>query len=172
VDYHKTATQAAIEQSAQPWKTFRYAEILLNKAEAAYELGKKDEASEAIAHIRNRAGATVWTLNENPATVYTINDRIVDENLQFIRDERTRELLFENHRWWDIRRWRVADRMFNLFQPTALMPYLVVDENKYIFIREYNVGGNRYSFFMQDYYEPIPSGEIGKNNNLIQNPIY
>ena len=171
VDYHKTASQAAIEQSNQPWKIFRYAEILLNRAEAAYELGKKQEAYDLIARIRKRAGATPWTPGTG-TSLYTVNGQVVDGDLQFIRDERARELVFENHRWWDIRRWRVADQMFNQFEPTGLMPYLVTSENKYIFIREYNIGGIRYSFHVQDYYEPIPGGEINKNNNLVQNPIY
>ena len=172
VDYHKTVTQTAIEQSTQPWKAFRYAEIVLNKAEAAYELGKAQESYALIARIRNRAGATPWTPSASPATVYTVNGQAVDENLQFIRDERARELLFENHRWWDVRRWRVADQIFSQFTPTGLMPYLVTGENKYIFIREYSIGTKRFTFNAKDYYEPIPGGEINKNNNLIQNPIY
>ena len=172
VDYNKTAAQSNIELSQQPWKVFRFAEILLNRAEAAYELGKTQEAYDLIARIRNRAGAAVWTPSASPATVYTINGQVVDENLQFIRDERARELLFENHRWWDLRRWRVADLVFNQFEPLGLMPYLITSENKYIFLPEYNMAQYRFTFNVRDYYEPIPGGEINKNNNLIQNPIY
>ena len=171
IDYTK-ATPPSIEQSQQPWKVFRYAEIALNRAEAAYELGKTQEAYDLIARIRKRAGAATWTPGASPATVYTINDQIVDENLQFIRDERARELIFENHRWWDLRRWRVADKVLNQFEPTGLMPYLIADENKYIFLPEYNIPGDRFTFPIQAYYEPIPGGEINKNNNLIQNPVY
>jgi len=171
VDYTKP-TPPSIEQSSQSWKVFRYAEILLNKAEAAYELGKQEEAYILIARIRNRAGAVSWTPAAAPATVYTINGQDVDENLQFIRDERARELLFENHRWWDLRRWRVADKALNQFQPTGLMPYLITGENKYIFLPEYNISGARFTFPAQAYYEQIPGKEINKNNNLIQNPLY
>lgn len=182
VDYNLTPIMAAANSCYHPWKVFRYAEILLNKAEAAYELGKKDEATALIARIRNRAGATVWTPDAAPATVYVINNQIVDENLEFIREERERELLFENHRWWDIRRWRIADQArldgstltlsLRQFKPTGLMPYFVNDENKYVFIREYNTDGKTYNFVPQWYYESIPQVELNNNPNLVQNPIY
>lgn len=172
VNYNMTQSQAAGNSSYQSWIVFRYAEILLNKAEAAYELGKKQEAYDLIARIRNRAGATPWTPKAGPAAVYVINGQTVDENLQFIRDERGRELMFENQRWWDIRRWRVADKVLNQTKLHGLMPYYVLDEKKYIFIREYNTDGKTYTFNIRDYYEPIPGGEINKDPNLIQNPIY
>lgn len=172
VNYKGSQVEAAGNGSHQSWIVFRYAEILLNKAEAAYELGKKQEAYDLIARIRNRAGATVWTPKGAPAEVYVVNGQTVDENLQFIRDERGRELMFENQRWWDLRRWRVADKVLNQTKLHGLMPYLVLNENKYIFIREYNTDGKTYTFNVQYYYEPIPAGEINKDPNLVQNPIY
>lgn len=172
VNYNASAADAAGNNSHQSWIVFRYAEILLNKAEAAYELGKQSEAYDLIARIRNRAGATVWTPKSSPAAVWVINGQTVDENLQFIRDERERELMFENHYWWDIRRWRVADKILNQFRTQGLMPYLVLNENKYIFIREYDVQQKSYTFDIRYYYEPIPGGEINKNPKLVQNPIY
>jgi hypothetical protein len=172
VNYKSSKDQAAGYGCSQSWKVFRYAEILLNRAEAAYELGMKQEAYDLINRIRNRAGATVWTPKSAPAAVYVVNNQTVDENLQFIRDERGRELMFENHRWWDLRRWRVADKVLSQLRSKALMPYLVVNENKYIFIREYNVYGKQYNFDVRYYYEPIPAGELSKNPELVQNPIY
>lgn len=172
VNYKASQVEAAGNGSHQSWIVFRYAEILLNKAEAAYELGKKQEAYALIARIRNRAGATVWTPKGAPSTVFTVNGQTVDENLQFIRDERGREFLFENHLWWDLRRWRVADKVLNQTKLHGLMPYLVLKENKYIFLREYNTEGKTYTFNVRYYYEPIPAGEINKNPSLIQNPIY
>lgn len=172
VNYNSSQAEAAGNGSYQSWIIFRYAEILLNKAEAAYELGKKQEAYELIARIRNRAGAKPWTPKGSPASVYVINGQTVDENLQFIRDERSREFLFENHRWWDLRRWRVADKVLNQTRLHGLMPYYLLNEKKYIFIREFNTEGKTYTFNVRYYYEPIPGGEINKNPALIQNPIY
>lgn len=174
VDYNKSKEQAAGYESDQAWKVFRYAEVLLNRAEAAYELGGnyQTDAFEQIAKIRNRAGATPYSPKGAPETVYIINNQVVDENLQFIRDERARELLFENHRWWDIRRWRVADKVLSQHKPLGLMPYKVLDDDKYIFIREYNVLGKTFNFEVRWYYEKIPAGELNKNSNLVDNPIY
>jgi len=172
VDYKKDKGQAGGFECTQAWKTFRYGEILLNRAEAAYELGNSADAFEQIAKIRNRAGATPYTPKGSPAAVYVINGETVDENLQFIRDERNRELLFENHRWWDYRRWRVADKVLNQLRPLGLMPYKVLSENKYIFIKEYCVEHKTYNFEVRWYYERIPQGEMNKNPNLVQNPIY
>jgi len=172
VDYTKNKDQAAGYGSSQPWKVFRYAEVLLNQAEAAYELGKKQEAYDLIARIRKRAGATVWTPKGSPSAVLVVNGQTVDENLQYIRDERNRELLFENHRWWDIRRWRVADKVLSQYRPLAVMPYKVINEDKYIFIREYNEYNKNYNFEVKWYYEQIPAVELNKNRNLVQNPIY
>lgn len=165
----------------QPWKVFRYGEILLNWAEAAYELGLitgnedlKAEAFEHINEIRDRAGASRHEMVANPADVGSeIYGFVIDENLQYIRDERARELCFENHRLFDIRRWRVADIMFQDGVYThTLLPYLVLDENKWIFLNEVEREGRRVTFDKRHYYEQIPGGEINKNPLLIRNDGY
>ncbi len=103
--------------------------------------------------------------------------------LQFIREERERELCFENHHWWDIKRWRIADVELNNFVPNSLMPYLVLDElkykpngeriNSYIFIKEREPWNKTFNFEKKWYYERLPGGELNKNPNLYpQNPIY
>jgi len=172
VDYKKDKSLAAGYECTQAWKIFRYAEILLNRAEAAYELGNSSDAFEQIAKIRSRAGATPFTPNNSPASSSVINGQIVDENLQFIRDERNRELLYENHRWFDYRRWRISDKVLNQFRPHGLMIYKVLSENKYIYIKEYCTTDKVYNFEVKWYYEKIPQGEMNKNLNLVQNPIY
>lgn len=165
----------------QSWKVFRYGEILLNWAEAAYELGLitgnedlKAEAFEHINEIRDRAGASRHEMVANPADVGSeIYGFVIDENLQYIRDERARELCFENHRLFDIRRWRVADIMFQDGVYThTLLPYLVLDENKWIFLNEVEREGRRVTFDKRHYYEQIPGGEINKNPLLIRNDGY
>ena len=165
----------------QPWKVFRYGEILLNWAEAAYELGLitgnedlKKEAFEHINEIRDRAGAHQHEMVTNPIDVGSETYGFaIDENLQYIRDERARELCFENHRLFDIRRWRVADMMFqNGVYTHTLLPYLVLDENKWIFLNEVEREGRRVTFDKRHYYEQIPGGEINKNPLLIRNEGY
>lgn len=170
-----------LHRSHQSWKAFRYAEILLNRAEAAYELGLlkgddqlKQEAIDCINQIRDRAGAQPYTLVSNPVDVGTDLYGIpIDENLQFIRDERARELAFENQRVFDLRRWRVADQMFIDGKYThALQPYLVLDENKYIFLAEVTKENRKVNFNKANYYEQIPGGEINKNPLLVRNDGY
>ncbi|MDR1723769.1 MAG: RagB/SusD family nutrient uptake outer membrane protein [Tannerella sp.] len=172
VDYNLPASQAGGYGSQTAFKVFRLAEVLLNHAEAAYELNQKSEAYALIDRIRKRAGAVKWEPKGAPGQVYVINNQVVDENLQYIRDERCRELFCEQHRWWDIRSWRVADKYLNQFKPSALMPYLVLDENKYIFIREYIINDKRFNFEVRYWYENIPNSERNKNPNLVPNPIY
>ncbi len=164
-----------------PFKAFRYGEVLCNWAEAAYELGliKGDNAlkQEAIDHVnelRDRAGATPYTYKPAPADIGTeVYGFEIDENLQFIRDERARELAFENHRMFDIRRWRVADKMFldGKFSHT-LSAYYVLDEGKWIFLNEVDGLGRKVTFNKSDYYEQIPGGEISKNPALVRNDGY
>ena len=54
----------------------------------------------------------------------------------------------------------------------TLLPYLVLDENKWIFLNEVEREGRRVTFDKRHYYEQIPGGEINKNPLLIRNDGY
>lgn len=84
------------------WIIIRYAEILLNYAEAMNEVnGPSTEVFNALQQIRDRVGLT--------AQLSDRADLQTKEALRnFIRKERTVELAFEDHRSWDLRRWNVA----------------------------------------------------------------
>lgn len=151
--------------SDQTWIEMRYAEILLNRAEAAYELYQSGSTSSAsclsdayncINQIRERAGATLLT-NENQLTMDTI------------RIERRKELSFENKIWWDLKRWRIIDKEQNNTLYRALMPFYAANAGKWFFDKIYS--NTRYTFDTRWYYEDIPSDEITKNQ-IIQNPGY
>lgn len=76
---------------------FRLGEIYLNYAEAQFELGHEDICRDYISKIRNRVG-----MPKIPATV-------TGENLrQRLYNERRIELAFEEHRYFDLRRWKIA----------------------------------------------------------------
>lgn len=165
--------------SSQHWVVFRLGEIYLNTAEALYELGNRDEAFDYIEKLRVRAGAQVVrpAIDETTTNIGTINNANypyqIEKSLQFIRDERARELYAENHWWWDLRRWRTADQVLNQFRHRMLSAYYVADEGKYIYLDEDNKDNRSWTASRQCYYEPIPWGEIGKNSNLLpQNPLY
>lgn len=89
--------------SYRNWILIRYAEILLNYAEALNEVEDKPEQDvyDALQPIRDRVGLTL-RLIERP-------DLQTKEAMRnFIHKERTVELAFEEHRAWDLRRWNVA----------------------------------------------------------------
>lgn len=87
-------------QSDVWWIRYRYGEVLLNAAEAAFELGQKDLAAEYMNQVRERAGLII------PLTAADITfDRIVHE--------RKVELAFEGHQLWDMKRWRLAHAVWD-----------------------------------------------------------
>lgn len=143
------------------WMVFRYGEVLLNFAEACVELGDNAEALAAVNQLRTRAGIAPRT----------------SINRDQVRHERRVELAFENHRWWDIRRWHIADQLLNATQFKALNPYLVwedgkkVEQMKYIFKIE-DAPKNTRTFLPKLYYERIPAEAISTNPNITQNPGY
>ena len=85
------------------WTIIRYAEILLNYAEALNEInGPCDEVYNLLDQIRNRAGITGTVADRTDLT----SSKEAMRN--FIHKERTIEFAFEEHRTWDLRRWNVA----------------------------------------------------------------
>ncbi|WP_291370286.1 RagB/SusD family nutrient uptake outer membrane protein [Cyclobacterium sp.] len=142
-------------QSTTDWVEFRYAEILLNYAEAVAESGLGDEAraAEVMNDIRRRAGHTT----ETPLTIANV------------MRERTVELAFENKRWWDLIRRRERHELFEAQISHALQPVLDlrVSPPQYIFIRANVHNMNPRTFLIRDYYLSIPG--VGASG-VIQNP--
>ena len=130
--------------------------MLLNYAEAAVELSKVTDATVALNQIRSRTG------------IKTLTD--VDVTLDKVRHERRVELAFESHRYWDVRRWHIADKLLNNTTMTALEPYYVLPDKVYIFKKA--PAGYPKTFFAKLYYERIDPNELSKNPKLIQNPNY
>lgn len=86
------------------WKIFTYSELLLNYAEALNEADyarNKTQVCNLLDQIRHRGG-----IMGNVADRTDLNSPTAMRN--FIHKERTIELAFEEHRWWDVRRWNVA----------------------------------------------------------------
>lgn len=151
----------------QPWVYFRYAEILLNFAEAANEIGGPDavpagatiSARDAVNQIRNRTGV------EMPEVLAGLSQQAFRE---LIRNERRIELAFEEHRFYDVRRWRIAEQTEN--EP-AYGIEITRNGNSLSYERRIALDGRR--FLPQHYWLPIPREEIqASNNQLEQNPGY
>lgn len=148
-------------RSGQDFYVFRYAETLLNMAEASFYLGT-GEALGALNEIRDRAGMPLRT-------------EATQDN---IRHERQVELCFEEHRFWDLIRWRAADGVLNTLGRAAGQ-----EINKGL-VFKYYLDTDRYSITLKNgeqqvrefgeerYYLPFPQERLADNVNLKQNPGY
>lgn len=143
-------------ESRSDYSIFRFAEILLNHAEVAFELGKTGDALIAVNRIRDRAGI--------PA--------LGSIDMEKIRNERRVELAFENHRYWDLRRWRVAEtKLTRSFSGLQYVLDYTTKKYKVIIINDID-GEFHPTFPKRSYYLPITKTRTGQNANLIENPGY
>ncbi|MXV13776.1 RagB/SusD family nutrient uptake outer membrane protein [Hufsiella ginkgonis] len=140
----------------------RYAEILLNYAEATNETGNAVEAMNTLKLLRARAGINagadgMYGLPASPAK---------DDARLIIQNERAIELAFEQHRIWDIRRWKLGPQLDGKFvhgmqitRTGTTYTYKKIDVRTRYFKDNY-------------YYFPIPKDDVTINPSLLQNPGY
>nr|WP_294897990.1 RagB/SusD family nutrient uptake outer membrane protein [uncultured Pedobacter sp.] len=141
---------------------FRYAEILLNFAEAANELGKTSEALTQLRAIRSRAGITPGL----PTNQYGLPSNLNQNDMrEAIRLERRIELAFEDQRFWDMRRWKLAETAFN----TTLHGIKITQNGNALDYQEEEVSPLLF-LAPKMYLYPIPNLEILKTPALVQNP--
>ncbi|KLT65465.1 RagB/SusD family nutrient uptake outer membrane protein [Pedobacter sp. BMA] len=151
------------------WPWFRLGEIYLNAAEAAFELGRP-EALGYVNTVRARAGFPANSLSA------LTND--------IIRNERRVELAFEDHRYFDLKRWRIAHLVWDGTEtdPNAvvmgLYSYRVVrpghpDNGKYIYARVRPTRFRRARLFrMANYYSSIDQTVLNNNPKIVRNPFH
>jgi len=144
----------------------RYTEIFLDYAEAANEAWGPTgtgshgySAYNVIKAIRERAG--IGTDN-NDAYLESVKGN-KDNMRELIKNERRLELCFENHRFWDLRRWKVS---LNNLNETATGMQIDKTGNTLNY-STINVESRSYKEYM--YYGPIPYTEVQKWSNLEQN---
>ena len=152
------------------WPWFRLGEIYLNAAEAAFELNQLDVATIYVNEVRERAG-----FPENSITNLTLDQ---------LRNERRTELAFEDHRYFDLKRWRIAHEIWDgdINSENAavysLFPYRIVrpghpDNNKYLFRKFIPTRFRRARFFrLGNYYASIDQGVLNNNPKLVRNPFH
>jgi len=147
----------------QPWIYMRYAEILLNYAEAQNEASGPDATVyAAINSIRSRATVNMPAL---PAGLSQTDMRTA------IQNERQIELAFEEHRFYDVRRWKIATQTENVPAYGISVTINAANPSGYTYTRKIALA-NR-SFLPQHYWLPIPLTEIqASNGQLQQNPGY
>lgn len=155
---HNVITQSG---SAQPFTIIRYAEVLLNKAEACYRLGETGLANDAVKAVRERVGLP-----------YTAKSS--SELEAAIRQERKVELAYEGLWYWDLRRWKVAHKQY----PEGLTGYqqhgLKIEKTgddtfTYTYV---SVDDRDRNFLEQMYQFPLPSSELSSNSLVDQFPAW
>ena len=147
-----------------PWYFFRYAEVLFDYAEASIELGDEAAARSAINQVRRRAGMPAI---DGAFTGAALRDEY--------RNERRIELVFEEQRYFDARRWMIAPQAFGeaahgidiTAQATNALDRSTYRNYTYKLI---DVEPRAWNDRM--YFNPIPRDEMNRNSLLKQNPGY
>jgi hypothetical protein len=144
-------------ESTTDYLIFRFGEILLNYAEAAFELGKSADALDAVNQIRGRAGIAL----------------LASIDSEKIRHERKVELAFENHRYWDLRRWRIAvEKLTRTYTGLRYIYDFASGKYRVVFIDNIDGSTTTPKFYESNYYFPIGQNRIAINSNLVENPGY
>ncbi|HSC55485.1 MAG TPA: RagB/SusD family nutrient uptake outer membrane protein [Phnomibacter sp.] len=147
----------SVDQSYAHWIFYRYADVLLMKAEALNEINQGQQALDLIYNVRTRANALAETdLSPTPDDKNLIQD--------FILAERAREFCFEGKRWYDVLR----NARRNNYQRLPLLLNMIAT----------SVPSNQQQSAqvkMKDWhahYLPIYLSEMQTNKKLVQNPFY
>ena len=149
----------AYSGGVQPLIVLRYAEVLLNKAEACHKTNDPAGANAAVRTIRDRVGLPY-------------EDVTGDDLWKAIRQERKVELAYEGLWYWDLRRWKVAHKPY----PEGLTGY----QQHGLKIEKNNDGTFTYTYVSVDdqdrnfpekmYRFPMPTGELNNNGAVDQYP--
>ena len=153
-------TLRPVSSSYAHWIIYRYADILLMKAEALAQQKTPDAGAQALAlvyTIRNRANALPGTDNNPASTDY-------EGIAKFILEERSREFMFEGKRWYDVLRYVKRDNYAHIEFLTDMVaeqvPANIMNSAKAKML-DHN-----------SHYFPIYNAEMLANKNLVQNPFY
>lgn len=148
-----------------PWPVIRMAELYLGYAEACVECNDLATAKTYLNKVRTRAGIpTVEKSWETIAGIQLTQDKMRD----IVRQERMIEFYLENQNFWDMRRWLLAEKYFNVKAQGLNIEATTIDElahpTEVVFERKFSSPAN--------YLLPIPLSDIQKNAQLVQNPGY
>lgn len=149
--------QRPAEESYAHWIMYRYADVLLMKAEAQNQLGNGQDALDIISLIRARARALVTTA-ANPAP----GDKVAIAD--YVLEERAREFAFEGKRWYDLLRNARRDNYARLDLLLEVVAITVPPNRQQSAIAKFRD--------KNCHYLPIFAYELTTNKALVQNPFY
>lgn len=142
-----------------PWRVMRYTEVLLNYVEACIELGEENEARTYLNMIRERAGMPPITDSGE-----ALKERY--------RNERRVELAYEDHRYFDVRRWMIAPEVHGDAQGVRVRYELLPDNTTATDPTYTVINVQEREWQDRSYLLPIKLDEMNRNFSLIQNPLY
>jgi hypothetical protein len=144
------------------WVVFRYAEVLLTLAEAENEAAGSPPSDCYTQLYALRARATI---DPGPSNTYGVPQNMNTAQMRaFIQNEWRIEFAFEEHRYFDIKRWKLAQTVMS--QPRTGVS--IVQTGSTLTFNPANVLNT--VFTTKQYFHPIPYDEILKDQNLKQNP--
>jgi hypothetical protein len=154
---NNTGTLRTAPTSYAHWFVYRYADIILMKAEALAWTDKGLEALALVKEIRDRANALAATeRSPDPSSASEISD--------YIMEERAREFAFEGKRWYDILRNAKRNNYANLQYMLDIITKIAPGDRQLSMLNKY--------MDVRSHYLPIYLYELQTDKNLVQNPFY
>lgn len=166
---------AIVDQNTRqqiPWPILRYTEAILNYVEACIELGEEAEAKTWLNKIRFRAGMPAITETGSALKAKYQNERRI-------------ELAYEEHRYFDARRWMIAPTtlgrkvttigIFAELKPGKSVSVYRYDPESYTYnytVNTLNPGIENRTWDDKMYFTSFHRDETNRNTDLIQNPGY
>lgn len=150
-------TLRAQEESYAHWFVYRYADVLLMKAEALALTGKGQQALDLVDRIRQRAHAL-------PQSAQNVDPSNADAVCDYILEERAREFAFEGKRWYDLLRHAKRKNYSRLDILLDMVSKTVPGNLQQSAIAKYKDPNSHYF--------PIYQYELQTDKNLVQNPFY
>jgi hypothetical protein len=153
------SVNAQYDKQDHPWRYIRYTELVLNYVETLIATGDEGTAKMWLNKVRRRAAMPdITATGQNLVAEY--------------RNERAIELAFEDHRYFDVRRWMIA--------PQAYTDALGINIRYKADASGNPIGNPTYSIIVAQsrawnprfYFLPIKLDEMNRNSALIQNPLY
>ena len=155
--YQDPATVGQFFNNENAWIEMRYAEVILDYAEACIELNEVEKGMDALNMIRNRAG-----LPDKMTTSQA-------EAREWYRHERMVEFFGEGDRWYMIRKWMIAEDVIKTVHPIKIYHY---EDGSHEWFYDTSSDADERSWADKNYWIPISRTEINKAPQLKQNPGY
>lgn len=159
----ESATGGIYSNTIHDFIYLRYTEVLLNYAEALNEFaGPTADVHNVLHQLRQRAGIEAGVDNN-----YGIPSGLSKEQMrEVLHNERRLELAFEEHRYFDIRRWKIAETVMNNSLRGVNIQRTSSGVESYDYVDVFEPSFRAPAMYLY----PIPYDEVIKNNQMEQNP--